>query len=443
MNEKVAAIKDARLREFALEGPSGSLLVRAARRFVQLSQAHSPRRALAYFAGRIAARMRPPLALRLATTWPGAVLRRLPSVSRTPVSPGTCAYAIRMTGGVGDAVVIARLARDLQAALGGGWRFDVYFHNPDAIRMLFAGIEGFGQCMHDKVFDAVVGHYLFALSANHFVTFVNEHLQLRALVADAPRVVRAWAHVEVWRQPVDKFIRVHPDLDGAFADAATRAGHKRHTYLHAMLGVPYGGDRLALAVDRTLPARLGLAPGRYITVHDGWDTKFRMIAARPTKAIPLATWSAIVSGLKAQHPGVQVVQLGGATGQPIPGVDRCLKQALSLDASISVLAGSRLHLDAESGLVHIAAALGVRSVVMFGPTNVAWFGYARNINIAPRRCGNCWWSTDTWMDACPAGHAIPVCTAPDSIRVRDVLARVAEALRSPLPVESHDPAPAE
>ncbi|MDD5375555.1 transposase [Acidithiobacillus sp.] len=102
------------------------------------------------------------------------------------------------------------------------------------------------------------------------------------------------------------------------------------------------------------------------------------------------------------------------------GVDITLKNQLDSLESVSILAGSRLHIDTESGLVHVAASLGNRSIVIFGPTNVAWFGYPQNINIAPKQRGNCWWSTNSWMDVCAGGHEIPICTSEASIAPVDV-----------------------
>jgi ADP-heptose:LPS heptosyltransferase len=108
-----------------------------------------------------------------------------------------------------------------------------------------------------------------------------------------------------------------------------------------------------------------------------------------------------------------------------------LKNKLKFMESVSVLAGSCLHVDTESGLVHAAACLGVRSVVMFGPTNVDWFGYSQNINVAPKQCGNCWWASDSWMDICVMGHEPAICTSRSSISPVEVARRAVSALRDP------------
>jgi len=262
------------------------------------------------------------------------------------------------------------------------------------------------------------------------VTFKNEFIRHRQLLKNDPKVLKLFGQVQAAREDIEKYILDHPYLDGAFADLAVRKGFQRHTFLHEMLGLEYGGDRLELGVDAAGCQKFGLAPRRYITIHDGWDAHFKIAASRPTKAIPPATLAEIVAGLKKARPDLGIVQIGGKTGKIIPGVDYNLKGKTSFAQSMDILAGACLHVDSESGLVHLAACLGVKCAVLFGPTNAAWFGYAQNANILPKQCGNCWWSTDTWMEACPIGHEQPVCTA--SIRVHEVVER-AVALLEPAP----------
>lgn len=304
----------------------------------------------------------------------------------------------------------------------------MYFHSPKAIEPFFEGLNGFRESIHVEAFVSAAPYYDFAIIANQFVTFANQSLNLSTLTKIAPKVLSFFGSVEAARKGIEKYIAVHPALDGAFADLAVRKGCRRVTYLHEMMGIPYGGDRLDIPVDISMPSKVGLKAGGYITVHDGWDTKFKMLSDRPMKALPLDSWAQIVAEIKALRPDLQIVQLGGKTGSDIPGADVNLKNQLTFLESVSVLAHSRLHLDTESGLVHVGASLGVRSVVLFGPTNVDWFGYPQNINIAPRQCGNCWWSTDSWMDVCAAGHDVPVCTSAASIAPAEVALRAVAAL---------------
>ena len=118
-----------------------------------------------------------------------------------------------------------------------------------------------------------------------------------------------------------------------------------------------------------------------------------------------------------------MVQIGGKTSMPLQEADANLVGATSLAQAAAVIRRSLLHVDNEGGLVHIAASLGVRSVVLFGPTSVAYFGYPGNTNLSSGFCGDCWWATERWMECCPRGYESPKCLEElDPARVLDAVA---------------------
>ncbi|AOK15896.1 hypothetical protein WT26_07600 [Burkholderia cepacia] len=425
MNVDLDRLREERLRSIDTKENSIPFLRRGIRRYKQLSTTNSQWKVFGYFLERFFSRGRSAIASRL---------MKLRSWSRRGGGwllggdrEDALTYAIRITGGLGDALIIARLARDLQAELG-PVPFDVYFQSPETVEPFFRAIPGFRGCTDIDAFPAAVAQYSFVLLANQFVTFSKEHLKSQLLSRKAPKVLELVAHTERARKSIEMYIAVHPALDGAFADIVAPQGRKRHTYLHDMIGLCYRGDALDIPVDPQLPPQLGLDVGKYITVHDGWDTKARLMSDRPMKALPQQTWKEIVAEIKAKRPDIQIVQLGGATGGDIEGVDVNLKKKLTFLQSVSVLSESLLHIDTESGLVHVAASLGVRSVVAFGPTNVDWFCYPQNVNVRPKLCGNCWWVTDSWLDVCAAGHPVPVCTSRDSISPAEIASRALEAI---------------
>jgi hypothetical protein len=179
--------------------------------------------------------------------------------------------------------------------------------------------------------------------------------------------------------------------------------------MHEMSGISYSGHILNIEKDEAILHKYNLHNIKYITIHDGWDENFKFIHDRATKAIPFSTWEYIITEIKYRFPGYLIIQIGGSKGEVLNGVDICLKNKTSFNDAISILAYSHMHFDSESGLVHLAAAFGVKSMVFFGPTNDKWFSYPDNINIQSSECGNCWWSTDTWMNTCPLGYTYPIC----------------------------------
>lgn len=329
-------------------------------------------------------------------------------------------YAIKITGGLGDALMISRLVRDLQAQIFEGFQFDIFCQTPGLVSFFFENIPGFRKCFYIESYGFGASGYDFSLIVNQFVTFDESRFNTNKIIRHFPKVFEAYSTNKKQRDKIEKFISAHPFLDGAFADVATKKGKKRYSFLHEMLGINYSGNEVKLSLDYTVLDKLKISACKYITVHDGWDNNFNLAAERPTKALPYSTWVALVKHIKEQVPDIQIVQLGGKTGADIPGVDFNFRDMISFKESAAVIAGSLLHIDAESGLVHLATSIGTKSLVVFGPTNIDWFGYDININIPPRQCGNCWWSSDTWMDTCPLGHKHPVCTSThDPISIAD------------------------
>jgi ADP-heptose:LPS heptosyltransferase len=187
-------------------------------------------------------------------------------------------------------------------------------------------------------------------------------------------------------------------------------GLQRHNSLQSISGVAYGGERMPIATDMGALQKFGLEEQRYLTIHNGFGTHMRHRVnqnGKATKCYP--HYDAVVAGMRKRFPGLHFVQLGSSTSTPIAGVDCSLIGRTTLPEAAEILRHSVLHIDNESGLVHLAAALGVKSCVLFGPTDAEFFSYQDNINLKSSFCGGCWWITSDWLSQCPRGFAEPRC----------------------------------
>lgn len=189
----------------------------------------------------------------------------------------------------------------------------------------------------------------------------------------------------------------HPHLDNLLATEAVKAGLNRETLPYQYLGLPLSPNFAFNYIQSS----------NYITVHDGFDLNNK-VSGRATKTWSLKSWNQFVTAFKEQYPDLKVVQLGGPKSRSITGVDVDLI-GVPFKTSMAVLKNSLCHVDGDSGLVHAAHKLGVRSVVIFGPTNADFFGYKDNTNIKPKFCGNCWWTSEEWNDKCIVGYDLPLC----------------------------------
>jgi hypothetical protein len=332
-----------------------------------------------------------------------AVLREIETTRDQ--SPETPLLGIRVSGGLGDYLVIARFLRDL-AQVTGPFRFDIYSSGQAQAQWVFGGLDGFRTWRHEVVFEQVFPAYHLAARISQFVILHSEVAQWQQL-ATWPALVEVTKAIIRFRPKIQPFIEHHPYLDGFLAQKAIYANRRRADFLHAMAEIPYTDDRLAIEAAPEEPRRHDLAPGRYVTIHNGFDTEFFTNNRRATKCYP--HFDAVVALLRPRWPDLQFVQIGTHTSEPIPGTDLDLIGATSLKQAAGLIGGALLHLDNEGGLVHLARCFGVPSCVVFGPTPSAYFGYDGNINIDPSFCGGCWWINETWMSQCPRGFAAAKC----------------------------------
>jgi hypothetical protein len=331
--------------------------------------------------------------------------------------------AVTVTGGIGDYVVVARVLRDI-AALSPSLRFHVFCPSVENGKWVFGSLP----CV-EGVFDAVFLsqvklRYDCVLVANEYLYVANgQQVKLDNLTRLAPSFAQAIAQCMKNYKRWQLFIEHQPGLDGAFAHRAVALGLNRYSFLPSLVGLTPGPFALPLACDETIADELSARFERWITINTGFDPTFPTVSRYATKCYPAQHWRRFVRAFREKCPDVAVVQLGAKTSISIPGVDENLVSATSLAQAAAILKRASFHVDNEGGLVHVAACLGTRSIVLFGPTSVKFFGYPGNINISSDVCGDCWWATDHWMDRCPRGYRRPKCLLElDPNRVADIAA---------------------
>lgn len=127
---------------------------------------------------------------------------------------------------------------------------------------------------------------------------------------------------------------------------------------------------------------------KYITINYG-NAVSKNVKNQIAKQWPLDYFEKLILLLKKQYPNYEIVQLGGADAVSVKGTDRIFL-GQNFEVVKYILAYSKLHIDIEGGLVHLATQLGTKCVVLFGPTQKDYFGYDENINIKRGRCHDCY-----------------------------------------------------
>lgn len=313
---------------------------------------------------------------------------------------------------------------------GGEFVIDIYYALPENIVFIFGRFDCVRFIYNDLTFEHVCKHYDLALVINHLGFLEAKHADAEKLSAN-PALSALASSWLAGIKALERFTTedYHPRIGEDFGRFIRENSFTRQTILHAQTGV----DAPITPFPFLLPAGEELAGyeplnRRYITVHDGWDAQLMMGDRRPTKSYPVGRWISLVGAIKKRFPDVAIVQLGGDAGAEIPGVDLSLKGAIRLPTAATVLAKSAVHIDTDSGLVHIAASLGTRAVVLFGPTDIAYFGYPDNTNAHASGCNSCWLSSGSWITSCLIGDHIPRCML--SIEQQPILDAVEAALEN-------------
>jgi ADP-heptose:LPS heptosyltransferase len=160
-------------------------------------------------------------------------------------------------------------------------------------------------------------------------------------------------------------------------------------------------------VDEDFTVRREL-PQRYLALCNSAET-LSITQGLWTKVLPRDKMARIVKGLKAFS--LPIVLLGAEDDARIDGVDIDLRGLTSIREAAAVLHDAAAFVGPEGGLANLARAVQTRSVIFFGSTPPEFFAFRANINVLPRRCGGCWWTTPSYLHQCPRLQVTPECTA--------------------------------
>jgi ADP-heptose:LPS heptosyltransferase len=275
------------------------------------------------------------------------------------------------------------------------------FHHFHAIKQAVAALGVADLVVEIQSISYVVSYTRAPAGRRH--RLVDERMPEAFFTAAAGARERWQRHPPVFPRRDDKFVWPKEWAGYQYLDVLGQTGNlpiDRHAAL----------DFHIWAEEEAIIGRL-LTDRRYVTVQNGVDADIvgwsRVTGQRATKLLPQRTWVEVVRLLCAK--GLQVIQLGTPDDEAIEGVTMDLRGKTSLGEAGALLRQALCHVGTEGGLVHLAYAVGKRSVVAFGPTSVEFLGYPANINLVASDCTSCWWTTKDWFIYCPRGLAEPEC----------------------------------
>ena len=130
----------------------------------------------------------------------------------------------------------------------------------------------------------------------------------------------------------------------------------------------------------------------YVVVASGLETSLKSWGAD--------RWAAFSA--MAAEAEIPLLQVGLKGDLEIPGA--LDYRGLSLLDTTRLLRHAVVACMVEGGMAHLAAGVGLKTVVLFGPTPIVSFGYPWNINLGQHDCEPCFWSMPTWrLNQCAIG----------------------------------------
>jgi hypothetical protein len=341
-----------------------------------------------------------------------------------PKSDGICRIGFRLKGGVGDIILSLNWLQNFHRFLGGTFAFDLYIQNKRGLCEIIQTL-----CREQTFVNQVLPSSQVKRDYDLYVNMVR-YPEILHYNESKIRILSPQLHQ--WCLAVDQFRRDHSIVyrsgsGGGYymgLKLATLQGHHRlqQADIDNLIQVESVFQPKILADTQETLAKLSLENKRFITMQRGVGAGDRNMSTRLWLPQYYETLTRL---MKERMPDVCIVQVGEQDKLPINGVDRDLRGKTSFEDIMVLMQQSGCHIDGECGLVHLRHFLkGGPSVVLFGPTDKQFYGYAENVNLQSDACaGGCEWITPVYTAKCACGFSENVCLtrlAPETV-LKEVL----------------------
>lgn len=316
-----------------------------------------------------------------------------------PKPEGKLKILVHVRGGIGDVCMTRPLIKRLRESFPSALIYFCYDNRTTVDTVFPDGLtDGFVPRGYDpKEYDLVI-------AGCHAFNF--DYYDLPRLQYLAPQWMPSFQKALALQQKLQIVINNTPHLDGLWAKISTAYGSARVANTGLTTGLPVTqNDRAPLTPDpeklrRTLD-KFGLNDKKYVTIHDGTNTNTNLHGRQATRCWPRVHWERFGQLFKQRFPDILLVQLGADNSAAFDFADICLVGKTAVPDLPYILQGALLHIDGESGMVHLAHLLQTRSIVMFGPSPLEYLAYDGNINLRAGGCRNCMCIYADWMSRCP------------------------------------------
>lgn len=146
--------------------------------------------------------------------------------------------------------------------------------------------------------------------------------------------------------------------------------------------------------------KFGLQKNNFIVLQTGSGFHFQKVKDE-TRQWPVEYYAQLAKLLKEKFPGKRIVQCGVKEQNRIENTDLCLLGKTSFDELLVLLSEAYLLISQEGGYPITRHYISRKpSCVLFGPTDINFFGFDENINLSSETCPGCEWINKHWYKKC-------------------------------------------
>lgn len=263
------------------------------------------------------------------------------------------------------------------------------------------------------------------------ISFRTVHVNHKRVKQVAPEIIPLLQESQRRQDLLGYFVRDNYMSDDVLSRFLNRHQVPRLSALQYLSGIDFDVNETGLLPislrDPKVLDKYGLTGKKYITIHNGVNNYMPLCGRYPLKCWPIDRWREFVKLFKAAYPDILVVQLGGSWSPAFDFVDMCLANKTKPTEIAALLDNSLLHIDGESGLVHMTRWLRTKAVVFFAHSSPDMEKLDKNRNLIARECEPCMLVIGKeWYARCLCGHK--TCRNLDQITPQQVFQAVQEEL---------------
>jgi len=317
------------------------------------------------------------------------------------------AIALKYGPGLGDAIIKKKLFKAI-AELAPTAKIDIYAPNASKIiPLIYRDEPNFHAAIDDGGAVYVDNHEKYGLSMSIFYMVQMDHVKYAVLSENSPALADAARKIEAANEVYK--LSIYPTTQNWIHFGRARYhGWNCYNIYNYTGAFTIEGQKVTIPLApaaETEFQKLGLKS--YITVNFGNGAASKGNQSLVSKQWPKEYFEAYIAGMHAHFPDLEIIQLGDKNALALAGADRHIL-GQSLEVAKYILKHSRLHLDIEGGLMHLATQLGTKCIALYGSTQVELFSYPQNINIVAENCHGCYELYENSY-ACARGLERPEC----------------------------------